>query len=787
MRVKTRFTLLSLCVIAALLLGAWQPVLAQETPDEPAPQGIRYDAPPYAVDGPYAVGVRYFTIPAAVESDRELTATVWYPAQPPEGDISEIVYELQFPTGQFPPFSVLGDAQLDAPSDASGAPYPLVVYSHAHWSMGQEVPYFVEHLASRGFVVISVDHEDNWSTDMGPMAFETMIRRPQEVTRQIDFAEELSAPDGELAGLIATDKVGVAGWSMGGITSMALAGARLDLAGLRAWCEANPTLVEENSFACIDMLDHEAEMAEFAGLDAIPIGLWPTTQDDRIAAAVRLSGSLFMYGSEGMAAVDVPVMLFHGGGEAIADPGLQVGDPYTSVAAPRKAEVVLDHASHMVFFSSCDEAPDMVAIGFPMFCTDPVWDMDRAHDLINHFATAFLLAELKGDAEAAAALAPENVSFPGIEYQAEGYAPAAPAATLDEATIAKIEAMVEEMMADTGTPGYALGIVKDGQIVYTKGFGVERVGEDKPVTEHTVFGTGCVGKPAVATAIMQLVDAGKIDLDAPVTDYLPYFKLADERYKEITIRQLITNRSGLPDVEDWFSPPVEYEDGVLERYVRSLDNTKLLFAPGQRWYYTGMGYIVLADVIQKVTGQTFEDYLQQHILDPLGMEDTLLIVGEADQAHVAGNHVHDNAGEVVVSDIFPYRRQFAAAAPLFSSISDLARYALAHLNRGELDGQRILPAADYDAMWEPISAMNSPLFPALQAHYGMGWFVGALDGHRAVGHFGADEGYAALMLLAPDDNAGLVLASNFFDWDEFDIRGWETGIDIMKMLLAEGE
>ena len=91
------------------------------------------------------------------------------------------------------------------PPDASGAPYPLVVYSHAHWSMGQEIPYFTEHLASQGFVVIPVDHEDNWSTDLGPLAYETMIRRPQEVTRQIDFAESLAAPDGDLAGMIDTD------------------------------------------------------------------------------------------------------------------------------------------------------------------------------------------------------------------------------------------------------------------------------------------------------------------------------------------------------------------------------------------------------------------------------------------------------------------------------------------------------------------------------------------------------------------------------------------------------
>ena len=130
--------------------------------------------------------------------------------------------------------------------------------------------------------------------------------------------------------------------------------------------------------------------------------------------------------------------------------------------------------------------------------------MDRAHDLTNHFMTAFLLAELKGDPEAAAALAPENVASPGIQYETTefGRGETAPAATLDEDTVAKIESMVEQMMAESGTPGYAVGIVKDGEIVYTKGFGVERVGSDQPVTVHSVFGTGSTGKTATATAAM---------------------------------------------------------------------------------------------------------------------------------------------------------------------------------------------------------------------------------------------------------------------------------------------
>ena len=222
------FTVLSLFVIAALLLGVWQPARAQESPPTPEPQGLRFDAPEYAIDGPYAVGVRYFTIPATAENDRDLTVSVWYPAQQADGATAEMVYEQQFAPGEIPSFTILGHAQLDAPPDTSGAPYPLVVYSHATWTIGQETPYFTEHLASRGFVVISADHEDNWSTAFTPAAKEAMIHRPQEATREIDFAESLAAPGGELPGMIDTTGVGVAGWSMGGETALALAGARWD-------------------------------------------------------------------------------------------------------------------------------------------------------------------------------------------------------------------------------------------------------------------------------------------------------------------------------------------------------------------------------------------------------------------------------------------------------------------------------------------------------------------------------------------------------------------------------
>ncbi|MEZ4768825.1 MAG: serine hydrolase [Caldilineales bacterium] len=378
-----------------------------------------------------------------------------------------------------------------------------------------------------------------------------------------------------------------------------------------------------------------------------------------------------------------------------------------------------------------------------------------------------------------------------LEKQQSVSEAAEPANSLDDATITEIDAMVQEMMAENEIPGYALGVVEDGQIVYVKGFGVERVREDKPVTPHTVFGTGSIGKTATATAILQLAAEGKVDLDAPVTDYLPYFKLADERYKDITPRQLITNRSGLPgEPPDWYPLPVEYDDGALERYVRGLDSIKLLFAPDTRWSYSSIGYTVMADIVAKVSGQTFEDYLQENVLDPLGMNDTLLIVREADEEQVASPHIRNEAGEVAVSDIFPYRRQFAATGPLYSSITDLARFAAANLNRGEFEGARVLPSTTYDAMWEPISRTDfqpGPVLTPLSTNFGMGWVVGAMGDHRIVDMLGYDQGYGGALILAPDDDIAVVMATNYFDLNEFDLSTWETAANVLQLLLTEDQ
>ncbi len=283
------------------------------------------------------------------------------------------------------------------------------------------MPYLDEHLASMGFVVIAADHEDNWSTLFGPKPWQVEFQRPNEVTREIDYAVNLTAAGGPLTWLIDTDQVGVFGWSGGGETALVIGGARLDLDNFRAWCDANKADGQFPDTDCVDILDHEAELAALAGLKETPKGLWPDWSDPRVDAVIGLAAGGVAEGgllsTASLQRVHVPTLLLIGSGDTAVGPTYRSFQPYQKLAAERKAEVVFANAEHMLFFVPCKDAPAVVTLGFPMFCSDPVWDMDRAHDLVNHFVTAFLLAELKGDAEAAKALAPENVAFPRIQYE----------------------------------------------------------------------------------------------------------------------------------------------------------------------------------------------------------------------------------------------------------------------------------------------------------------------------------------------------------------------------------
>src|SRR6266480_18148 len=317
----------------------------------------------------------------------------------------------------------------------------------------------------------------------------------------------------------------------------------------------------------------------------------------------------------------------------------------------------------------------------------------------------------------------------------------------------ELEPKIKEEVQQGRLPGFALGVVKNGKLIYAKGFGVAKLGGTTAITSKSLFHLASVTKTFVAMAIMQLSENAKIDLDAPVIRYLPYFRLDDERYKTITIRQMLSHTSGIPDTVNYNWDKPEYDAGALERFVRSIADQKLVFAPGEKFAYSNTAYEMLGDVIAKVSGESFEDYVQHNILTPVGMKDSSLLVREANSQLLTSPHVMEN-NQVVVSKVFPYNRAHSPSSTLYSSIEDMSRWAIANLNHGELDGHRILKRETLDLMWRPV-------VDALSMKEGISWFTTEKQGHRLVLHSGGDVGFESLVVLAPEDGVAVVAMSNF--------------------------
>jgi CubicO group peptidase (beta-lactamase class C family) len=318
----------------------------------------------------------------------------------------------------------------------------------------------------------------------------------------------------------------------------------------------------------------------------------------------------------------------------------------------------------------------------------------------------------------------------------------------------QLEPIIEQAIKQANVPGFAIAVVQNQKVVYAAGFGVKNLtnGNEK-ITPQSLFHMASITKPFVATSIIQLWEQEKIDLDAPLVKYLPYFRMKDERYKTITIRQMLSHVSGMPDVEDYEWDKPQYDDGALERYVRSLSNLSLIAAPGTTFRYSNMAYEILGDVIAKVSGESFEDYVKHHILEPLDMKTSTLLVKKADPKLLTSPHVLDESYEPVVSRVFPYNRMHSPSSTLYSNVLDMSRWAIANMNRGELDGKRILKASTYDMMWKPAGEN--------WRNIGISWFLGARREDRTVGHSGGDTGFRSNLTMLPDKGIAVVMMSNY--------------------------
>lgn len=412
--------LFTIWIVTTLFISACQPIMPVT---KQPPTGLRPDAPPYAVRGAQAVGVRDFVIG---EGEDQLSITVWYPALNPHQMKEEIDYivNAELPAVQevwYPPLqerlvqlTVKGRALQDAAPNTEDGPYPLVIFAGGWANFRQTYSYLKEHLASHGFVVMSWDiRQENYEAFWAGAAL-----RPLDAQRTIDYADQLTAPGGDLAGLIDTERIAVAGHSSGGSSALWGGGAQMSF----GWCAANADQIAELT-NCSQFPDHQEEIAAMLGLTTVPEGLWPATNDPRVDAIIPMSPDGDTWGAEyeGVTAVKVPTLFMAASHDSLIKPEGSENLLYPQIGAEEKSLVVFENADHLVFFTNCNDAPWLHEF-IDWVCYEPVWDRDRGHDLTNHFITAFLLAELKDDAEAAEALAPENVIFPGIRYETTAYA-----------------------------------------------------------------------------------------------------------------------------------------------------------------------------------------------------------------------------------------------------------------------------------------------------------------------------------------------------------------------------
>ena len=318
----------------------------------------------------------------------------------------------------------------------------------------------------------------------------------------------------------------------------------------------------------------------------------------------------------------------------------------------------------------------------------------------------------------------------------------------------EVEDLAQIVTDHFGVAGMAIGIVR-GAEVYAEGFGVKNIETREPVTSSSLFHLASISKTFVATAVMQLVEQGRLNLDTPILHYLPDFVLVDERCQQITVRQMLSHTAGMPDTEDYGWDRPDYDDQALERYVHSLANEKLIAAPGEKFAYSNIAYEVLGLLIARISGRSFEDYIKEHLLGPLRMKSSTFLKTEVAPAHATTPHIV--LPPTVVSPEYPYNRAHAPSSTLHASALELCSWALMNLNRGEFRGQRLLQATSFEQMWHPYQ-QTGPSHPNEFA--GLSWFIDAHRGYRRIRHDGVDVGFQSDMVLLPDPSLAVIVLAN---------------------------
>jgi CubicO group peptidase (beta-lactamase class C family) len=296
-------------------------------------------------------------------------------------------------------------------------------------------------------------------------------------------------------------------------------------------------------------------------------------------------------------------------------------------------------------------------------------------------------------------------------------------------------------------PGLSLLVVRNGKIIRAEGFGLANVELQVPVKPESIFQSGSVGKQFTATAVMMLVEEGKIGLDDPLTKY---FADAPASWKEVTVRELLSHTAGFGDYPKDFN---FRKDWTEEELLKVVEGIPLAYPPGTKWEYSNLGYLTLGILIHRVAGEFYGDFLQARIFKPLGMQSTR-IISEADIVPNRSAGYRLVKGELKNQEWVAPMVNTTADGSLYFTILDLQKWDAA------LYTEKLLKRSSLDLMWTPVRLKDGQ---QNKGNYGFGWFIDHRAGHRCIHHDGSWQGFETAIDRYVDDQLTVIALANLAD------------------------
>lgn len=337
------------------------------------------------------------------------------------------------------------------------------------------------------------------------------------------------------------------------------------------------------------------------------------------------------------------------------------------------------------------------------------------------------------------------------------------AAVSAQITETQLDDLVQRTMKTFDVPGIAVGIVKDGKLVFSKGYGVSNIKTKQKTDANTLFGIASNSKAFTSAALAILVDEGKINWDDKVTKYIPEFRMYNDYVtNEFTIRDLLTHRSGLGlgagDLMIW----PDGHNFTPEDIIKNIQYLKPVSAFRSKYDYDNLLYVIAGEVVARVSGKSWAEFVETRIMNPLQMNNSA----------ASWNRLKDTANTIVPHvptdgklQIVPRYTNtiFDAAAGIYSSVNDLSKWVIAQLNDGKYNGGELFSKKQHDEMWTPQTILplkNFKPYQSLFKSYGLGWQLTDINGHLQVSHTGGLDGIVTQVIMIPDTKLGIIVLTN---------------------------